>query len=385
MSHQHSAWVADHVGELLQMTYTDSSGKEQAVVRGQYGLAALVVFAGRAGESDGEAFPSVRGIARDLKVDPKNMRQAVEALVAGGLLVDTGRTRGQATVFQVLPGLVTLKKPKNTTPTGGGSETTTPAVSGGTGGGVGGGVGGGIGGGSETPTTGQDSDDENPSAARASAETERGKIHFSVDGTMNPRTPNQSHDMLDQSRGDTAGGENKQRIERIAATAVELDQSLNGALNNPRMKQKRHRELCEQITQALAEYPTASDSALANLAVCRVHGTDPDRDLVTYLEDQQAAAVGLVTSDYSDPDTEPDWWALADDDTLDHEPAPALEAITSAAATVEEQNTSAMLEARQAAFRAAQELKRNGAALDFPAVGSVVGGYVHRMGTHPAF
>ena len=131
MSHRHTAWLAGNLGDLLKLTYTDSDGKQQRVVRGQTGLAALMVFADRANEYTGQAWPSTRSLARDLQVDRANLRPVMEGLVAGGLLVDTGEREGQATVYRVFPDQVTLRSTKTPTPLSGGPSTPTTSGSGG--------------------------------------------------------------------------------------------------------------------------------------------------------------------------------------------------------------------------------------------------------------
>jgi len=141
---------------------------------------------------------------------------------------------------------------------------------------------------------------------------------------MNPPTPNQAADMLDPSPGDVAGGVNEKRLQKVVAVALELDQARNGALRSQPMKSKRERELREAARSLLLDYPAANDSAVADMALNQVHGTDPDPGLIEYLEDQQAAAAGWTDSGYCDPDTLSDWDHLHDDAVaLDHAPSAA--------------------------------------------------------------
>lgn len=316
MSRAHMDYLTANMGDLLKMTYTDNKGKQQHVLRGRTGLAILHKYADRANKYSGRAWPSRSTLADELNEDRKNVTLAVAGLVAGGLLRDTGDREGQAIVYDVFPGQVTLERRANGGASGG-ADTTSHSASGGAGGGAGGGVGGGA------DTTSHDDDDEsaNPAAARASGQKSSKKRNRDVEGT---RTPTPTGDRLESPVVAAARGGENERWKRVCAAAIELDQVQHGPLKLPAMRAKRVKQIEQAALEALGEYSTAGEPALAALVICRVHDTEPEPDLLRYLEDQQAAALGMVPSDYTDPDTEPDWWALDDEPAaLDSEPRSA--------------------------------------------------------------
>ena len=309
MSRAHLDHMTATLGDLLAMTYTDSKGKKQHVLRGRTGQAVLHKYADRANKYTGRAWPSIRTLADELNLDPSNVQKAVEALKAGGLLSETGDREGQAKVYLVFPGQVTLE-----TRRGVGADTNTSAAGEGAGVGQGVGQGVGVGVGVDTYTSRDDDDDEKPSAARVSGEISRENRAFGERGTRTPN-PNQNPDWLDSPGKAAAGGKEKERLETVVAEAWQLDQVK--PLTVPAAQVKRRKAIERAASEVLKEYPAASVEALRDLVLCRVHDKQPDRDLVLYLDQQQATVEGLVASDYTDPDTEPDWSAL-------DEPAPQV-------------------------------------------------------------
>lgn len=311
MSRAHLDHMTATLGDLLAMTYTDSKGKKQHVLRGRTGQAVLHKYADRANKHTGRAWPSIRTLADELNLDPSNVHQAVAALVAGGLLSDTGDREGQSKVYLVFPGQVTLE-----TRRGVGADTNTSATGEGLGVGASVGQGVGVGVGADTYTSRDDDDDEKPSAARVSGEISRENRALGERGTRTPN-PNQNPDRLDSPGKAAAGGKEKERLETVVVAAWQLDQVK--PLTVPAAQANRRKAIERAASEALTEYPAASVEALRDLVLCRVHDKQPDRDLVLYLEEQQAAASGLLPSGWTDLDTEPDYAAL---DALEETPAP---------------------------------------------------------------
>lgn len=364
MSRAHLDHMTATLGDLLAMTYTDRNGTKQDVLKGRTGQAVLHLYADRANKYTGRAWPSLRTLADELNLDRSNVQKAVAALVAGGLLSDTGDREGQAKVYLVFPGQVTLETRK-----GVGVDTNTSAT--GEGLGVVQGVvqGVGVGVGADTYTSRDDDDDEKPSATRVSGEISRENRAFGERGTRTPN-PNQNPDRLNSPGKAAAGGKEKERLERVKAIAGDLDQA-RGVLKVPAMRTKRARQIEQAALDVVAAYPTASEGALANLVLCQVHGEQPDRDLVLYLDQQQATVEGLVSSDYTDPDTEPDWSAL-------DEPAPQVRDTPLAATEGEQpehlaQRNWSRSPAYRAALDAAAAMRRKTAGVEEPGALNVGG------------
>lgn len=357
MSRAHLDYMTANLGALLRMTYTDSDGTKQDVLRGRTGQAVLHLYADRANKYTGRAWPSLRTLADELNLDRSNVGKVVKALVAGGLLLDTGDREGQAIVYLVFPGQVTLETRKGV---GVDTYTSPNGVVQGVVQGVGVAVG------VDTYTSRGDDDDEKPTAARASGESLRENRAVGERGT---RTPNPNPDRLDSPGKAAAGGKEKTRWETVVEAAWALDQV--NPLTNPGAQRKRRKAIEAAALDAVRDYPAANANALRDLVLCRVHDTEPDRDLVLYLDEQQAAVEGLVASDYSDPDTEPEWWAL-------DEPAPQVRDTPLVAARSEqpEQHTPATWSSSPAfreALDAANAMRRKSAGAGEPGAAGIGG------------
>ena len=369
MSWEALDYLTENLRDLRRVTYTATdpkTGKTSTMraIQGEEGLALLMFLAYHA-DAEGVAYPGERLMAAATGQHRRNIQRNRDSLVAGGLIerVEDRFYKGQRVGAYLLFPWADISK--------GGRDTAPSRLS--------------TGGRDTAPSEGQvdaEVDAEvdaitqaekgaalkgsNPRATRVSGETGEGKT---VSFECITQTPTPTGDRLDSPGKAAAGGKEKTRWETVVEAAWALDQV--NPLTNPGAQRKRRKAIEAAALDAVRDYPAANANALRDLVLCRVHDTEPDRDLLLYLDEQQAAVEGLVASDYSDPDTEPEWWAL-------DEPAPQVRDTPLVAARSEqpEQHTPATWSSSagyREALDAANAMRRKSAGAGEPGAASIGG------------